>query len=77
MSSLCPRPDPARVLSPRENTCPSSLPRSLLMYPGVGTSAKQSPLWPFLVELMGPLKALCAELWPAKPTGRVFLRFLF
>lgn len=60
---------PARVLSPRENTRPSSLPRSLLLCPGVGTSAKQSPLWPFLMELMDPLKALCAELWPAKHTA--------
>lgn len=54
---------------------PASPPRhsSLLPCPGVGTFAKQSPPWAFLVGLTGLSKALCAELLPVTPAGRIAL----
>lgn len=54
---------------------PASPPRrsSLLPCPGVGTFAKQSPPWAFLVGLTGLSKALCAERLPVTPAGRIAL----
>lgn len=53
---------------------PSLLPKSLLLCPGVGTSASKVSVAISDAELMGPLKALCAELWPSSPRAGLLFR---